>query len=79
MVQPPDIARCELRVTPETRLWRGELPASLQELVVGDLLLVNLTAELPESPARCTEIWIGTETHKLATEQQAKKHAPAKK
>jgi len=42
---------------------------------VGDALLVNLTSEQNGSPSVCTDIWIGADTHKLATERQRKDHA----
>ena len=78
MEKPPDIGRCELRVNPETRVWKGEQQVKLSDLVVGDSLLVNLTAEQPGMPARCTDIWIGPETHKLVSDQQSKRHAASK-
>jgi hypothetical protein len=46
---------------------------------VGDVLLVNLTAEQNGAPSCCTDIWIGADTHKLATEQQTRKLKTAKK
>ncbi|MEO6787165.1 MAG: hypothetical protein ABI318_13625, partial [Chthoniobacteraceae bacterium] len=62
-----------------TRVWKGGKPAQIADIAVDDALLANLTAELPGSPSRCTEIWIGAETQKLVAEEQAKKHRPAKK
>ncbi len=47
MEQPPDIGRSELRVTADTRVWKADKPVKLADLVVGDTVLVNLTAELP--------------------------------
>ena len=49
------------------------------EIAVGDVLLANFTVEMPGSPSRCTDIWIGAETHKLVSEAQAKKRKAAKK
>jgi hypothetical protein len=77
MEQPPDIGRMELGVTPETRVWKGSQEAKLTDLAVGNELLVNLTSEQPGSPSHCTDIWVGAETHQLATEEQHKKRAPA--
>lgn len=79
MEKPPDIGRAELRVSAETRVWKGEQQVKLSDLAVGDALLINLTAEQPSAPSQCTDIWIGVETHKLVTAQHAKKIAPPKK
>lgn len=79
MKRPPDIARSELRVTGDTRVWKGDKQGKLSDLAVGDVLLVNLTGELPGSPSRCTDLWIGEDTHKLVSGQQAKKRAAAAK
>jgi hypothetical protein len=79
MQRPPDIARCELRVNDATRVWKGDQSAKLSDLAVGDVLLVNLTSEQPGAPSVCTDLWVGAETHKLATDRQAKKLATSKK
>lgn len=79
MQRPPDTGRCELRVTDATRVWKGDAQVKLSDLAVGDVLLVNLTAEQNGAPSVCTDIWIGADTHKLATEQQTKKLKTAKK
>ncbi|MGB8170013.1 MAG: hypothetical protein WCF18_21095, partial [Chthoniobacteraceae bacterium] len=77
--KPPDIGRTELLVSSDTRVWRGEEQVKLSDLAVGDDLVVNLTAELPGARSRCTDIWIGTETHQRVAAQQAKKLAPPRK
>ncbi|MEO6741699.1 MAG: hypothetical protein ABIP20_15750, partial [Chthoniobacteraceae bacterium] len=79
MERIPDIGRTELRVNGETRVWKGGAAAKLADIATGDVLLANLTAELPGSPSRCTEIWIGSDTHRLVSDEQAKKRKPAKK
>ena len=79
MQRPPEIGQAEWRVTPETRVWKGDQPAKLADLAVGDVLLADFTAEQAGAPAHCTDIWIGEETHKAVTAQQAKKLAPVKK
>jgi hypothetical protein len=66
--QPPDIARAELRVDDSTKVWKGDKQVKLADIAPGDELLVNLTAEAPGKPSRCTEIWIGPETHQLVTD-----------
>ena len=79
MERPPDIGRSELRVTDATRVWKGEEQVKLSDLAVGDALLVNLTGEQNGAPSVCTDIWIGADTHKFATERQSKKLATTKK
>jgi len=79
MVRPPDIGQSELLVTPETRVWRGDQPAKLGDLAVGDVLLANVTAELPGQRSHGTDLWIGEETYKAIAERQSKKLASAKK
>lgn len=76
--QPPDIGRAELRIGSETRFWKGDQRVAAGDLAVGDLLLVNVTGERPGHPTRCTDVWIGTDTHKRVVEQQSRK-APAPK
>lgn len=77
LVQPPDIGCAELRVSDPTRVWKGEQQVKLSDLAAGDLLLVNLTGELPGKAATCTDIWIGTDTHAKVTEAQRKKQPPS--
>ncbi len=60
----------ELPVNDQTRVWKGEKQVALRDLAVGDELLVNLTGSTPDRPGRCGDIWVGADTHKLATEQQ---------
>ena len=79
MERPPDIGRSELRVNETTRVWKGEAQIKLTDLAIGDLLLVNLTAEQKGAPSVCIDIWIGADTHKLVTERQSKKLASSKK
>ncbi len=78
MEQPPDIGHAELAVNPQTRVWKGDQPAKLGDLAVGDLLLVNLTGRTSTSEGVCTDIWVGADTHALVTKLQGQKHpAPA--
>lgn len=76
--QPPDPGAAVLRVSAETRVWKGEREVKLEDLTVGDALFVDLTGERPGHPSRCTDLWVGAATHKLVAERQAKK-APAPK
>jgi hypothetical protein len=62
----------------DARVWKGDQPAKLADLAVGDVSLADFTAEQTGAPAHCTDIWIGEETHKAVSEQQAKKLAPVK-
>ena len=73
MKRPPDIARVELRVSDDTRVWKGDSQIRLADLAVGDVLLFNLTADLPGKPALATDLWVGEDTHKLVAETQTKK------
>ncbi len=73
MEKPPDIGRIELRVDADTRVWKDEQQVKLGDLAVGDALLANVTGEQTGAPSRCTDIWIGTETHKLTGPPPSKK------
>jgi hypothetical protein len=79
MERPPDIGRAELRVNPDTRVWKGGGKAKLSELAVGDELRVNVTSEQPGAPSHCTDIWVGADAFEAATAQQEKKHSAVKK
>jgi hypothetical protein len=68
-----DLGKKELIVTKETRVWKGDEQVKLEELKPGDELLYNLTGKTADNAGRCTDIWIGTDTHKLTTETQQKK------
>ena len=68
-----DLGRKELIVTPETRLWKGGEQVKLDALKPGDELLFNLTGKSADNVGRCTDVWIGVDTHKLVTETQQKK------
>ena len=72
---PVDSGRLELEVDASTRIWKGERQISLRDLVAGDELLVNLGLCTKTSKGRCTDIWVGAETHQITTEQQRKRHA----
>ena len=73
-VQPPDLGASELAVDGSTRVWKGDQQVKLTYLAAGDELLVNLTGRTPTNRGHCTDIWIGAETHNLATAKQRKKH-----
>jgi len=74
LVRPPDLGRAEFAVSDATRVWKGGKQVQPADLAPGDELLFNLTGQSASSRGRCTEIWCGTETHKLASEQQRAKH-----
>ena len=74
MEQPPDLGHSELTTDTTTRVWKDDQPAKLSDLATGDELLVNLTGRTATSRGRCTDIWVGTETHKAATARQRAKH-----
>ena len=73
MQRPPDFAWSILNISKDTHVWKGDKQVALSDLAVGDVILANFTGELPGAPSRCTEIWIGEETHKAVTEQRTKK------
>jgi len=79
LTRPPDIGRTELAVDDSTRVWKGTLQVKLSDLAIGDPLLVNLTRETTDKPSHCTDIWVGPEAQRLATEQQRQKHEPSSK
>ena len=72
--QPPDIARAWLVVTPETRVWKGAQQVNLSDLCVGEELFANRGGETATEMARCTDLWVGGDSQKIATEAQRKKH-----
>ena len=74
MEKPPDLGRTELIVDEKTCVWKGDKQIKLSDLAVGDDLIVNLSGATITSPSRCTAIWAGAETHKLASDTQRKKH-----
>ena len=76
MERPQPIGHSVLRVTKDTRAWKLDKPVALADLAVGDLMLINSTAELPGRPAECTDLWIGEDTIKLVS---AAKKPDAKK
>ena len=79
MEQVPDLGQNILLVSPETRVWKDDKQVKLADLAVGDLVLANVAGEQTGQPSRCTDIWIGEDTHKAVTERQIKKLAAAKK
>jgi hypothetical protein len=70
-----DAKSSEWLVTSETRVWKGDTQGTLADLVVGDELLANFSGSNPQHPRRCTDVWVGVETHRLATEKQRERHA----
>ena len=67
MQRPQPIGHSVLRVTKDTRAWKLDKPIALADLAVGDLMLINTTAELPGMTAECTDLWIGEDTIKLVS------------
>ncbi|MBL9142529.1 MAG: hypothetical protein JNM99_02505 [Verrucomicrobiaceae bacterium] len=74
MERPPSFARSLLILTDTTKIWRMDKALKITDLKRGDLILVNVSAELPGKPSRCTEVWVGSESAKAATDAQAAKH-----
>lgn len=71
----PDLGKKELLVSPATRVWKGGKAIALSELQPGDELLYNLTGKTATSPGHCSDLWVGVDSHKLATETQHKAFA----
>jgi hypothetical protein len=74
MVSPPSLGHAEFAVDANTRVWKLDQPIQLSELAVGDELLLNTTGRTTTSRGRCTDIWVGAETHKLVAERGLAKH-----
>jgi hypothetical protein len=74
MEQPPDYGHCELLVDATTRVWKADQQIKLSDLAIGDELLVNSTGLTTTSQGRCTDLWVGIETHQRASSQQRAKH-----
>lgn len=74
MERPPSFARSLLILTDTTQIWRMSKALEITDLKRGDLILANVSAELPGKPSRCTEVWVGSESAKAATDAQAAKH-----
>jgi hypothetical protein len=73
-LQAPDFGRAELLVDGQTKVWKGDHQIALGDLVVGDVLLVDIGAS-----GRCSDIWVGADTHKMVREQQRTMHRSAVK
>lgn len=73
-IQPPDLGWGEFAVDASTRVWKGDKRIELGKLVLGDELLVNRSGRTATRRGICTDIWVGTASHKLATETQRSKH-----
>ena len=74
LIQPPDLGRAEFAMDSKTRVWKGDRRIELDGLKVGDEVLVNLSGSSATSRGACTDIWVGKDTHKLATDRQRSKH-----
>jgi hypothetical protein len=78
MEQPNDSGHEILTVSPETKVWKDGQPAKLTDLAVGDAFVYNRSADWAGHPSQCTEIWIGTDAHRLITEKQSQRLAENK-
>ena len=70
----PDLGKSELLVNDSTRVWKNDKQIKLGDLAAGDELLYSRTGVTATKPSVCIDIWVGVDTHKLATEQERKKH-----
>ncbi|MEI6712614.1 MAG: hypothetical protein WCO60_02615 [Verrucomicrobiota bacterium] len=71
----PDLGQSELEVSAQTRYWKGEQQVELNDVAVGDVVLFNKTGAFGDGRGRCTDLWIGEETHQKVSEIQRAKHA----
>ncbi len=62
----------ELLVDAATRVWKGDQQVKLEDLAVGDVLLIELGEG--RGPRRCSDLYVGLDTHAAVTEKQRKAH-----
>ena len=72
--KPPYLGRTVLAVDAQTRVWKGDRQITLRDLASNDALLVNLTGGSSTSIPRCTDIWVGADTHHQVTDKQRAKY-----
>jgi hypothetical protein len=77
LVRPPDVGRGVFTVDDTTRIWKGDQPVKLADLAVGDEVIANAAGITAKDRGRLTDLWVGPDTMKLATENQRKSHAAA--
>jgi hypothetical protein len=65
-----EVGKAELLYDDATRVWKGDQRIAVGELKAGDELLFSASGNLPASPRRCTEIWVGAATQAAATAAQ---------
>jgi hypothetical protein len=61
-----------LRATKQTHIRKGDKAIILADITVGDDVLVNLDGG---EPVACTDIWVGPEARKRATDEQRRQYA----
>ncbi len=74
LVTPPDLGQGEFTVDEKTRVWKGDKQAALGDIAIGDQLQLALSGATPTSRGHCTDVWMGPETIKHATESQRARH-----
>ncbi|MBA3938447.1 MAG: hypothetical protein H0X38_13385 [Planctomycetes bacterium] len=62
----------ELLVDAATRVWKGDQQVKLADLAVGDVLLIELGEG--RGPRRCSDLYVGVDTHAAVTGKQRKSH-----
>ncbi|HET6252152.1 MAG TPA: hypothetical protein VFE47_30985, partial [Tepidisphaeraceae bacterium] len=73
-IRPPDLSHAELLLDDTAHVWKDNKPAKISDIAPGEELLINTTAATSSALSRCTDIWIGLETHKQAAAEQRAKH-----
>jgi hypothetical protein len=62
------------QITPSTRVWKQRGFGTLEDLTVGQKLVINITAATLKGPGRCVDIWLDPESRELARAQQLEVH-----
>jgi hypothetical protein len=70
----PDEKPLTFKVSPATRVWKGKGFGRLEDLAVGQSVLLNITVATLKGPGRCTDVWLDAESRQLAVTRQTEVH-----
>ncbi|MDB6129942.1 MAG: hypothetical protein JWM04_1049 [Verrucomicrobiales bacterium] len=62
------------KITPATRVWKGQGFGTLKDLTTNQSLLINLTLCTLKGPGNATDIWIDDESKHIAVKHQTEIH-----
>ena len=71
----PEESKGELLVDDQVRIWKGGKTIALADLAPGDELIVSASGSQPQSPSRCTDIYVGRDTQAQVSDEQRKRRA----